>query len=352
MKNQPDYAGPSSMQPIYEMKLASPANGRDSLGSRAIDITVVVPVLNGMKFLPRTTPTLMAAGRHKGGVEFIYVDNGSTDGSWEYLQAHAAEGLRLCRRKGDTIASMRNFGAQQGRGRYLSFIDVDCSIPERYFDEAVSVLHSSGAAATGCEYFLPDKPHWIEAAWHDLHYVGREREVTYINGGNFFVPRAVFEKVGGFDENMWTGEDAEIGQRLVRSGNRLYACPRVMAVHLGNPQSIRHFYRRNVWHGLGMFGTVSWKGIDRPTAMLAVHIAATFGGIAALMSPALSIPSKLAVALGLQLIAPVSTVLYRTRRTHQWGAGLAGIVLYWFYYWARVQALFILMLGQSERYRK
>jgi glycosyltransferase involved in cell wall biosynthesis len=305
-----------------------------------------------MKFLPRTVPTLLAAGRHAGGVEFIYVDNGSTDGSYEYLRARESEGIRVYIRKGDTIAGMRNFGARQGRGPYLSFIDADCSIPERYFEAAVSVLRLTGAAATGCEIHVPEQPHWIEATWHDLHYVGRDRDVRYLNSGNFFVSRSAFEGVGGFCENMWTGEDAEIGERLVTAGERIHACPDVKAIHFGNPKSIPQFYRRSVWHGLGMFGTVSWNRVDKPTAMLAVHLIATLVGLAVLPAAPLSLALRMFTALGLQLAAPVATVVYRGHRTGRWRSGAAGILLYWLYYWARLHALALVTLGRSERYRK
>jgi cellulose synthase/poly-beta-1,6-N-acetylglucosamine synthase-like glycosyltransferase len=320
--------------------------------SRRSDITVVVPVLNGMRFLPQTIPTLLAAGRRAGQVEFIYVDNGSTDGSDDYLRELGSDGIRVYSRKGDTIAGMRNFGARQGTGQYLSFIDGDCSIPERYFEIAVSVLRSTGAAATGCEICVPEEPHWIESAWHDLHYVGRNRDVRYLNSGNFFVSRSAFERVGGFREDMWTGEDAELGERLVMAGERIRACPDVRAIHLGNPKSIPQFYRRNVWHGLGMFGTVSWNRLDRPTVMLAVHLIATVVGFAALLTTTLSPVWRVSTALGLQLVAPLATVVYRGQRTGRWRSGASGILLYWLYYWARLHALALVALGRSERYRK
>jgi glycosyltransferase involved in cell wall biosynthesis len=315
-------------------------------------ITVVVPVLNGMKFLPQTVPTLLAAGRYTGRVEFIYVDNGSTDGSVDYLRGREREGIRLYSRKGDTIARMRNFGARQGTGQYLSFIDGDCSIPERYFEIAVSVLRATGAAATGCEVYLPDQPHWIESAWHDLHYVGRDRDVRYLNSGNFFVSRSVFERVGGFREDLLSGEDPELGERLNAAGERIRACPEVQAIHLGNPKSIPQFYRRNVWHGLGMFGTVSWNRLDRPVAMLGVHLIATLVGLAVLLTSPLSLGWRGSIALSLQLVAPLATVLARGLRTGRLRSGTVGIFLYWLYYWARLQALALVTLGQSERYRK
>jgi glycosyltransferase involved in cell wall biosynthesis len=315
-------------------------------------VSVVVPVLNGMRFLPITLPSLLAAGRRVGGIELIYVDNGSTDGSREFLQSLESKGLKTHVMEGGTIAGMRNWGARQSRGTYLSFIDSDCSVPENYFEEAIDVLRSTGAAATGCEIHIPEQPHWLEAAWHDLHYFGRDRFVPYLNSGNFFVSRAAFQAVGGFREDMVTGEDAEIGQRLVSAGHRIFASPRVKAIHLGNPKSIREFYRRNVWHGLGMFGTVSRKNLDRPTAMLALHLLATISGIVTLFSAQLPLLVKLLGAIGLQLIAPVATVIYRGKKPQQWRSAAIGVPLYWLYYWARAYALAIVAFGLSERYRK
>jgi glycosyltransferase involved in cell wall biosynthesis len=315
-------------------------------------VSVVVPVLNGMRFLPITLPSLLAAGRRVGGIELIYVDNGSTDGSREFLQSVESKGLKTHVMEGGTIAGMRNWGARQSRGTYLSFIDSDCSVPENYFEEAIDVLRSTGAAATGCEIHIPEQPHWLEAAWHDLHYFGRDRFVPYLNSGNFFVSRSAFQAVGGFREDMVTGEDAEIGQRLVLAGHRIFASPRVKAIHLGNPKSIREFYRRNVWHGLGMFGTVSRKNLDRPTAMLAIHILATILGIVALFSARVPISARWVIAIGLQLLAPVATVIYRGMKTQQWRSAPIGVPLYWLYYWARAYALAIVAFGLSDRYRK
>ena len=340
------------IRPFSAVVRMTAAAERNQAANKQPAISVVVPVLNGMRFLPITLPTLLAAGRRVGGIEIIYVDNGSTDGSREFLKSRESKGLKTHDVHGGTIAAMRNSGARKSSGTYLSFIDSDCSVPESYFEEAIEVLRSTGAAATGCEIHVPENAHWLEAAWHDLHYSGRDRFVPYLNSGNFFVSRAAFQAVGGFREDMVTGEDAEIGQRLVSAGHRIFACPRVKAIHLGNPKSIREFYRRNVWHGLGMFGTVSWTNLDRPTAMLAVHLTATILGIVALLSAQVPIVTRFLIAIGLQLVAPVATVLYRAQKTQEWRSAPVCVPLYWLYYWARAYALAIVALGLSERYRK
>jgi GT2 family glycosyltransferase len=322
--------------------------------SRATDarVSVIVPVLNGMRYLPRTAATLLAAARRAGEVEITYVDNGSTDGTVAFLESLSPAEVSVRPFGGSSIGALRNFGARMARGQYLSFIDADCEIPESYFVNAVEVLEITRASATGCETHAPEPPHWIEGTWHDLHYVGRTRDVHYLNSANFFITKDAFEQVGGFREDLITGEDSEIGQRIRKAGFRIREDVRLKAVHLGNPQSIRAFYRRTVWHGLGMFATVTRQRFDRPTAMTAIHLAGTALGLGLLFASPLPIIARLTILLGLQLLAPVVTVGHRalqTRRVPQLGAAL---LLYWLYYWARAQALVMVMTGRAYRYRK
>lgn len=315
-------------------------------------ISAVVPVLNAMRYLPQTVPSILDSAASTPAVQIIYVDNGSTDGSYEYLISLATRGIQVFRLVPGTAGAIRNFGARQAQGDFLSFVDADCLIANNYFRDALTVLRTTRAAATGCEYEAPPAPHWIEAAWHDLHYVGREREVTYLPAGNFFISRQVFDSIGGFREDLPSGEDAEIGQRLTKGGYRIHESPRVGAVHLGNPKSIRDFYRRAVWHALGMFGTVDRRHIDKPTAMMCLHLLATIAGLAVLLRAPLGWPSRVLIALLLQLAIPGTTIGYRVWQTKRAARLGRGILLYWIYYWARVQALALVLLGKGHSYMK
>jgi glycosyltransferase involved in cell wall biosynthesis len=313
-------------------------------------ITVVVPVRDASRFLQRTVPSIIEAATKAEAVELVYVDGGSTDGSLEYLRS--IRRLKVLQRDGASIGARRNFGASMGSGNYLSFLDADCTISADYFAEALTVLRSTGAEATGCETEIPAEPHWIEATWHDLHYVGRDRDVAYINSANFFISRVAFEDVGGFREDLPTGEDSELGYRLLRAGYRIHESPRVGAVHLGNPKSVREFYRRTVWHGLGMLGTVNRHTVDKPTAMMIVHLAATLMGLAILFDGSFSWVARISTAVLLQLLAPSLTVAYRASQTRRAARTIQGIILYWLYYWARLQAFVLIAIGRSRAYVK
>ncbi|MDQ6770300.1 MAG: glycosyltransferase [Gemmatimonadota bacterium] len=325
----------------------------------AVRIAVVVPVLNAMRFLPRTIPSLLEAARFTGGVQLIYVDNGSTDGSYEYLTSIATKGIGVLRlERGVTevarnlSAAARNFGARQSDSQFLSFLDADCMVANNYFTEALGVLVATGASATGCETQPPPDRHWIEATWHALHYVGRDREVHYLTSANFFISRKAFEDVGGFRDDLPSGADAEIGLRLTIAGYRIYESPAVGAIDLGLPKSVRVFYRRNVWHATGMLGTVTWHKIDKPTAMMTLHLLATLGGLVVLLAGPFSLPIRFVIAVLLQFAVPAITVAYRSSQTGRAKHLVEGTALYWLYYSARLQALALLAVGRGHRYMK
>jgi glycosyltransferase involved in cell wall biosynthesis len=318
----------------------------------SIRISLVVPVLNAIRFLPKTIPSFMTAARHSQGVEIICVDNGSTDGSFEYLANLVTEGIRLERRERVAISAVRNFGASLGKGDFLSFIDADCLIRPNYFDEAIQTLSSTGAAATGYEVETPADPHWIESTWGALHYSGHSGEVRYLNSGNFFLRHEAFDEVGGFREDLQTGEDSEIGQRLLRAGYRIYSSPSVGATHLGNPRTLREFYRRNVWHGLGMFATVSRHRLDRPALMMILHLVATGLGLIAFIAGPFNLPVRVLIVSALQLMVPVITVIYRSFETGRVSRFSPAVFLYWLYYWARLHALLLIATRKEPRYLK
>jgi glycosyltransferase involved in cell wall biosynthesis len=309
-------------------------------------------VFNAMQFLPTTIPSFLEAAANTGGVEVICLDNGSTDGSFEYLASLVSDSLRLERRAKVSISALRNWGAALGTGDLISFLDADVYVAPQYFNDALRVLSSSGASATGCEYDLPPNPGWIESAWHALHYTGRSRDVQYLNAGNFVVRRAAFNAVRGFMESLPTGEDAELGQRLIRAGHRIYATPEVAAIHLGNPKTIRGFYRRNVWHGVGMFGTVRRDAIDRPTAMMILHGVATVLGVGVLFFGSSAILSRFGLALALQFAVPLATIFYRALKIRRQFPPAQTLFLYWLYYWARLQALFLVVTRAERTYSK
>lgn len=99
-----------------------------------------------------------------------------------------------------------------------------------------------------------------------------------------------------------------------------------------------------------MLGTVDWNHIDKPTAMMGLHLIATIIGLLVLAVSPFSLFVRLGIAVLLQLGIPGITVAYRASQTGHAKHLLEGIDLYSLYYWARVEALALLVVGRSHKY--
>lgn len=308
--------------------------------------SVVVPVFNGIEHLRTCLESVTAAiGRYQNA-ELIVVDNGSTDGSYELLLANYAATAQIFQVEDVTIGALRNYGARVASGDYLSFIDSDCVIPQDYFERVASVFASVDAAAVGSMCDLPTPAHWIEKTWHMLHAPVKDGYVNYLNSGNFVVKRAVFERIGGFDETLTTGEDAELGVRLGAAGFKIYESQEIKAIHLRNPKTLRQFVSRQVWHGLGMFGSAKIAWFDKPLLLTFAHLLLTAAGAINLFVSWTGLGWRV-VAFAVSLaLAPVAAVIYRSIHQRRLQRPLRSILLYWLYLNSRVCALFLIACGR------
>jgi glycosyltransferase involved in cell wall biosynthesis len=305
----------------------------------ATPIGVVIPVYNKRAYLERSLRSILKAADDARGVSVLVIDDGSTDGSWELARSICLNRAVVVREKHPTIAALRNAGAGRMTGEILSFIDCDCVVEPDYFSALRQIFADPTISATGCRVRYPSDGSWVERVWDALHAAPADGFRSYLNSGNFAVRASAFQKIGGFEETLITGEDAEIGQRLNEHGFRIWGSLRLEVTHLDNPRTVRSFFRKEVWHADGMFGTVRFGSLDRPAAMTAVHLVFLAGAIAAAFAPRLDIWARIVIALGLVLTVPVITVAYRARSARgavSWGAA---ITLYEVYFLARITAM-------------
>lgn len=89
-----------------------------------VQISVVIPVYNRARFIGAAIDSILAQTVHD--LELILVDDGSTDGSQQIIQAYTDPRLRLIQNPyNQGIAASRNRGIEAAEGRYLAFLDSD-----------------------------------------------------------------------------------------------------------------------------------------------------------------------------------------------------------------------------------
>ncbi|MGW0118100.1 glycosyltransferase family 2 protein [Streptomyces sp. NPDC003327] len=117
-----------------------------------VKLSVVVPFYNVQTYAPDTLTSLRANAR--GDVEFLLVDDCSTDGTPELLERAARDlpGAVLIRHeRNEGLATARNTGLDAARGEFLTFLDGDDWLAPGYLGRLVAA-----AEELGCDFLRTD----------------------------------------------------------------------------------------------------------------------------------------------------------------------------------------------------
>ncbi|MFI2214206.1 glycosyltransferase family 2 protein [Streptomyces sp. NPDC020141] len=233
-------------------------------------LSVVIPTRDKAASL-RATLTALAAQRCPLPYEVLVVDDGSADGTRETLRALdgelAAPRPRVVAGPARGRAAVRNAGARAARGERLLFLDDDILTPaghlaahaqagartvlahgplrefpgarrwlDRHRDAPVAELAAAAArVVAGTEGRLPRNTLETLICAMDAGQVPPVAPWAACVGANTSMPRALFERVGGFDEEFgrgWGCEDLELGVRLFAAGARAVVPAAAAGVHL------------------------------------------------------------------------------------------------------------------------
>jgi GT2 family glycosyltransferase len=224
--------------------------------------SIIIPVLNNPQGLRRCIEALRGQGI---AFELIVVDNGSTDETCAVAELHADRVL-ICPKL--TIGALRNQGAQVAKGQILVFTDSDQRPAEGWLASGLEALaREESAGMLGARYHAPEGSSWVAKTW-DLQrrYSDVPGDIGWLQGGNLFVKRAAFERVGGFRTDLVASEDVDLSFRVRNAGFRVICDPKIINYHDGDPQTLIDFFRKERWRGSS--GWKAWATQGYPLSEL------------------------------------------------------------------------------------
>lgn len=180
--------------------------------------SVIVPFLNEERWLPKCLAALRAQSIDPRLVEWILIDNGSTDRSAEIVRAEPRATLLAEPRRDPYIA--RNRGILAARGRYIAFLDADC-LAEPDWLAALQQELARVDAAILLGYLAYPSPRSLALQLHEDYEDAKLRQVLecepslcwFGHAGNMVVRADVFTEIGLFEPMPVVG-DTEIIHRL------------------------------------------------------------------------------------------------------------------------------------------
>ncbi|MBX2999497.1 MAG: glycosyltransferase family 2 protein [Caldilineaceae bacterium] len=222
----------------------APARIEKILGNgRGPKISVILPTLNDSVLLKRTVEQF--ADTLPQPSEIVVVDNGSIDGSSDFLDRERPAHVKLIRAGRPLgVSGARNRGLQEASARIVVFSDAHMDIPERWWQPIADLLDNPSVGVVGPGIGVmgePDLPPSVgqriaeptlRTEW--LPFRGPDPVQTPTLGGGFMAMRRdVLEKAGSFDGEMpdWGSEDLEICLRYWLLGYEVWAAPAVKVLH-------------------------------------------------------------------------------------------------------------------------
>jgi glycosyltransferase involved in cell wall biosynthesis len=207
-----------------------------------VTVSIVIPTYNKLALLRRTLRSLEQQDTPLDGVQVLVVDDGSTDGTAEFLAAVSGPLRVVTVRQADNRgrAAARNAALRKATGDLVVFLDDDMEVNTGFVAAHVA-FHAAGPARVGIGNVVnapevTDSPIVRYMSTRGAQKIGSEAPLPwrYFSTNNSSVPRARLEAVGFFDEDFKTYgfEDLELGYRLHRAGLEFQFVPDARSLHI------------------------------------------------------------------------------------------------------------------------
>lgn len=217
------------------------------------DISVLVPARNEGSRLAPTIDAIARARRSKASVEVVIVDDASGDGTVENLVsavprllAHPRLDIRVCRvPEHEGIYAARNRAASLATGELLFMTDAhvrfspgwDAYVLRHAAEDRIlagtAIDEASSFRGYGCGLLVPS----MGTAWN-THPIEGLDPVQVAPCFATVVPRALFERLGGYDAGMlvYGAGEPEFSVRAWLHGAEIYAAPGLEVHHRFKPR--------------------------------------------------------------------------------------------------------------------
>jgi glycosyltransferase involved in cell wall biosynthesis len=214
-------------------------------------ISVIVPVRNGMPWLEEQLRAIVEQDCDEPW-EVIVADNNSTDESGSVAQEWAARShlVRLIdASKARGPGGTRNAGVAAAQGDLLAFCDADDIVRQGWLRAHVAALADADISAGVTDYWsLNERPAPSPLAYAPPPATGLFGFLPAASSNNLAIRRSAFEDVGGFADDLMTGEDMDLSWRAQLRGFR-FALNAEAVVAKRDRQGFKAVFRRYAAYG-------------------------------------------------------------------------------------------------------
>lgn len=190
-------------------------------------VSVIIPTYNRREMVAEAIESVLA--QSYPNVEVVVVDDGSTDGTGEYLNEKFGDKIRYIHQDNAEKSAARNNGIRQARGEFVSMLDSDDVLLEGAIEAMVTCFDSrpEADAVYGLKVrergdgSLPSLK--VEKQYPDGAILTHYAKERFIHNNSYMVRRVLMLNEGMYSEELTNHEDVELLLRLT-SRFKFYFC--------------------------------------------------------------------------------------------------------------------------------
>ena len=219
-----------------------------------INVSVIIPVYNTSEYIARCAQSLFNQ-TIKEGIEFIFIDDASTDNSIAILEStlhsypqrsHQVRIIRNAHNQG--IAEVRNIGVENARGEYIIHCDSDDWVHREMYQQLLHQALANNADMVFCDYYevYGNRLNYISQIANTTKELYLRETVTLKNFRAALWTRLIRRSLYNSLDFLWqkgvnVGEDISIIPRLVYYANTVSHIPKALYYYnSSNPDSYTH----------------------------------------------------------------------------------------------------------------
>ena len=219
--------------------------------------SLIIPTYNRLSELEELIPTIEHQDFDLSAVELIIIDDGSTDGTEDYLKGYAGNlTIHYEKQSNQGPGPARNRGMTVASGEYFIFVDSDCLLPPQYFSElSAGIAANQYDAFGGPDTYHPSFSPILKAINYSMTSFigtggtrGSTKSVSkfYPRSFNMGISRAVYDTIGGFG-SLRHGQDMDYSARIYGAGFQVGLISDAFVYHKRRTSFWRFFKQIHNW---------------------------------------------------------------------------------------------------------
>jgi len=181
-------------------------------------ISVVIPTFNRKEKTLRAINSVL--DQDYKNLEIILVDDGSTDGTAEFLSEKELP-IKVIKKTNGGVSSARNFGIKNATGKYIALLDSDDTwLPEKIRKQVDCFSNNPNICLIYTDQYLNIDGKNLEQTRFQRNAPNKRMSLpgfvdfTPIHTSTVLIKKEVFDAVGLFNENLKIHEDSELWNRI------------------------------------------------------------------------------------------------------------------------------------------